>query len=457
MKKDFSEFKKHIKDKKIAVVGIGVSNEPLINMLINLGGNIVACDKRESLGALGEELEARGVKLSLGENYLEGTLDCEIIFRTPSLRPDNEYLLKAKERGAYITSEIAEFLKYCPGKVFGITGSDGKTTTTTLVYEILKAEGYKVFLGGNIGSPLFNRIEEIGKDDYVVVELSSFQLMDVENSPEVSAITNLSPNHLDIHKNMEEYIDSKKNIFLHQNEDGLVILNMDNEITLSMKDEVKGDLRLFSLSSNEAFSHLEGEDLIVNGSRVCSIDEVKLPGMHNIDNLLTAFAVVYGTASIESMRKVATTFMGVEHRIEFVREINGVKFYNDSIASSPTRTAAGLKSLRKDVILIAGGYDKKIPFDELAKAGVGIVKTLIVMGNTKEKIRAAFEKELEARGASLNIIEAECLEDAVKKAWNASTSGDIITMSPACASFDMFKNFEERGNKFKEIVNRIEG
>lgn len=396
-----------------------------------------------------------GVALTLGEEYLEGILDCDVIFRTPSLLPTNEHLKRAAQNGAYITSEMAEFLKYCPAKVFGVTGSDGKTTTTTLIYEILKAQGHNVFLGGNIGNPLFNEIENITKDDYAVVELSSFQLMGCNYSPDVSVITNLSPNHLDIHKDMDEYINAKTNIFSHQEHSDIVVLNKDNDITYGMKDVVKSRLRMFSRKKNDVFAHLDGENLVINGKTVCSIEEVKLPGMHNIENLLAAFAAVYDYASIESMRKVATTFTGVAHRIEFVREINGVKFYNDSIASSPTRTVAGLKSFKQKVILIAGGYDKKIPFQELAVEGLDRVKILVVMGMTKDKIKKAFEEEMSKRNVKIPIIEAVSLEDAVEKAYQASEKGDIITLSPACASFDMFKNFEDRGNRFKEIVKSI--
>lgn len=452
---DFNEFKEYIKDKRAAVVGIGVSNTPLIKMLVRLGARVNACDKKSDIGGMAKELRDMGVNLYLGEGYLEGTLEADIIFRTPSMRPDNPYLKKAKERGAYVTSEMAEFIKYCPCNMIGVTGSDGKTTTTTLIYEMFLAYGKRVFLGGNIGNPLFYRIEDIGKDDYVVAELSSFQLMDVSLSPNISIVTNLSPNHLDIHKDMEEYIESKKNIFLHQDEKGLLILNKDNEITNSMIKEAKGEVRTFSLKNKDAYAHLEGENLFVNGKRVCSIDEVKLPGMHNIDNLLTAFAAVDGYVSIEAMRDVATTFMGVEHRIEFVREINGVKFYNDSIASSPTRVVAGLKSFNQKVILIAGGYDKMIPFDELAKEGLEKIKALVLMGLTKKKIRDAFENEMKLKNKELTIIEADSLEDAVNKAYEISNKGDIITLSPSCASFDMFKNFEDRGNKFKEIVMNL--
>lgn len=455
MKHSFDEFKKLVKDKDVAVVGVGVSNTPLIKMLIRLGARVTACDKKEDLGSMENELKSLGVRLYLGKDYMEGVLGCSVIFRTPSLRPDNEYLQKARKNGAYITSEILEFLKYCPAKVFGVTGSDGKTTTTTLVAEMLKANGNRVFLGGNIGTPLFDKIEEIKSSDFVAVELSSFQLMDCNASPDIAAITNISPNHLDIHTDMEEYINSKKNIFLHQDSNGIVILNKDNEITCSLRNEVKNNVRMFSIKDKDAFAYLQGEDLMISGTKICEINEVKLPGMHNIQNLLTAFCTVYGYASIDSMRKVATTFTGVEHRMEFVREINGVKIYNDAIGTSPTRTISNLKHFKHNVILIAGGYDKNIPFDELAREGFSSIKTLVLMGNTKDKIKKAFEDEMKIRNEKLPIIIADSLEDAVNKSLEAAAAGDVITLSPACAAFDMFKNFEEKGKKFKEIVMNI--
>lgn len=455
MRRDFSEFKNYIRGKRTAVVGIGVSNRPLIKKLVELGALVTACDKREDLEGFEEELKAVGVNLSLGENYLDGVIGSEVVFRTPSMRPDNEYLMKARSGGAYITSEIQEFLKYCKARLIGVTGSDGKTTTTTLISEILKEEGKRVYIGGNIGTPLFDKLDEINETDYAVMELSSFQLMDCVYSPDVAVITNLSPNHLDIHKGMEEYVESKKNIFLHQGENDIVVLNRDNDITLGMKEEVKGTLRMFSRKHEDVFAFLKGEEITVNGKKVCKTGEVKLPGMHNIENLMTAFAAVYDYASVQSMRKVALNFAGVAHRIEFVREIKGVRFYNDSIASSPTRTVAGLKSFKEKVILIAGGYDKKIPFDELASEGIERIKTLVLMGNTKSKIRAAFEEEMKRTGIKLDIIEAESFEDAVYKANQSADSGDIVTLSPACASFDMFKNFEERGDRFKELVNKL--
>lgn len=450
----FEEFKSNIKGKKVAIVGAGVSNTPLIKMMIDLGANVVVCDKKESLGEYEDELRRDNVELFLGPDYLEGTKSVDIIFRTPSLMPTNPYIQEAIKRGAYVTSEMGEFLKYCKGKIIGITGSDGKTTTTTLVYEMLKKQGYNVFLGGNIGNPLFHKIEEIKEDDFVVIELSSFQLIDVKYSPDRAIITNITPNHLDIHKDMQEYIDAKKNIFTNQ-ENTVVVLNVDNDITRDIANSIDNKIvRTFS-RKQKAFAYLNGDLLTVNENEVCKADEVKLPGMHNIENLLAAFAVVYDYVSIDTMRYIAMNFAGVEHRIEFVREINGVKFYNDSIASSPARTLAGLKSFKQKVILIAGGYDKNIPFEPLAEEGIEHIKCLVLIGKTKEKIKNAFVKTMNERKIDLDIVEATTLEDAVLKAFEKADKGDIITLSPACASFDMFKNFEERGRIFKEIVNKI--
>lgn len=452
MKPNFIEFINFIKDKNVAVVGIGVSNTPLIKMLVRLGARVTGCDKKEDLGEIGNELRNLGVKLVLGQNYMEGVLEASVIFRTPSLRPDNEYLQKAKAKGAYITSEMVEFLKYCPAKILGITGSDGKTTTTSLVAEMLEQEGLKVYLGGNIGTPLFDKIEEIKPEDYVAVEISSFQLMDCNVSPDVAVITNLSPNHLDIHKGMEEYIESKINIYLHQDSNGIVILNKDNEITNNLSKEIKNTIRMFSRKTTDVFAYLNGEELYVKGNRVCNMKDIKIPGMHNVENLLAAFCTVYDDVSVDTMREVATTFTSVEHRIEFVREINGVEIYNDAIGTSPTRTINNLKHFKQNVILIAGGYDKNIPFDELAREGLDSLKALVLIGATRDKIKAAFEKEMKLRNKQLPIMIADTLEEAVYKSLSISRAGDVITMSPACAAFDMFPNFAEKGKRFKEIV-----
>lgn len=458
MKRNFDDFKNFIRGKKTAVVGIGISNTPLIDFLLQLGAQVSAFDRKKEneLGKFATEFRKKGVNLVLGESYLDNLKGFEVIFKTPSMRIDSPALVSARENGAYITSEMEEFVRYCPAKIYGITGSDGKTTTTTLVYNMLKQQGYKTWVGGNIGTPLFSNIEEISKEDRVVLELSSFQLMTMNVSPEIAIVTNLSPNHLDIHKDMDEYVQAKKNIFKHQEEADLLILNKDNEITNSMEGESKGRVILFSIKEDsEEGSYFKNNKLYIKGKEVCDLSEIKLKGMHNVENLLAAFCAVSEDVEINSMRKVAVTFAGVEHRCEFVTEIEGVKYYNDSIASSPSRTLAGLNAFEKPVILIAGGYDKKIPFEPLAEEGYSRIKTLILIGATKYKIKEAFDNIIREKNLELSIIIEDTLEAAIYKAKEIAASGDIVTLSPACASFDMFANFEIRGNAFKDILRKI--
>lgn len=459
MKEDFSRFKNFIKNKKTAVVGMGISNRPLIHYLIELGAEVTAFDKknREQIGAdIADSFEKDGVKLILGDNYLDYLSGFEVIFKTPSMRIDSPALVKAQKDGAYITSEMEEFVKYCPAKVIGVTGSDGKTTTTTLIYSILKKEGYKAWVGGNIGTPLFAEIENIKENDRVVLELSSFQLMTMKVSPDTSVITNLSPNHLDIHKDMNEYIEAKKNIFKYQNKDGITILNLDNDITFGMAEEPIGEVRKFSTKQRvENGAYFEDGKLYVKNKFVCNKEDIIIKGMHNVQNYLAAFCATVDDVGIQSMKAVAESFKGVEHRSEFIREINGVKYYNDSIASSPTRTLASITAFEKPVILIAGGYDKHIPFEPLAERGYDKIKLLILLGATKDKIKAVFDKVIKEKNIELPIIVVSSLEEAANVAKEKAVSGDIVTLSPACASFDLFPNFEVRGNKFKEIIRNL--
>ena len=456
--REFKEFKSFINGKNVAVVGIGVSNIPLINFLVKLGAKVTAFDMKEEneLGKIASEFKSKGVKLELGKGYLEKLTGFEVVFKTPSMRIDCEALVRAKNEGAYITSEMEEFVKYCKGKIYGVTGSDGKTTTTTIISKLLEAQGYKTWVGGNIGTPLFSNIEEINADDMVVLELSSFQLMTMDSPIDVAVVTNLAPNHLDMHKDMQEYIDAKKNIFLYQNEDNVLVLNRENEITYGFEKEAKGHVREFSskrVITNG--SYYKDGTLYLEGKEVCKKNDIVIKGMHNVENYLAAFIATKDDVEIETMKKVAETFAGVEHRCELVREIDGVKYYNDSIASSPTRTLAGLFAFEKKVILIAGGYDKHIPFEPLAEQGYPFIKEIILMGDTRYLIKEAFDKLKDEKGIEVPSIMVNSLEEAVIKAKEIAKEGDIITLSPACASFDMFPNFAVRGNKFKEIVNNI--
>ena len=458
MKKDFREFKRFILGKKVAVVGIGVSNIPLINFLLELGATVTAFDKKskEELGEVATDFNNKGVKLELGEGYLDNLNGFDVVFKTPSMRIDSESLVKVKEEGTYITSEMEEFVRYTKGKVYGITGSDGKTTTTTIISKLLEEQGYKTWVGGNIGTPLFSQIENINEDDRVVLELSSFQLMTMSEEIDIAICTNLAPNHLDMHKDMQEYIEAKKNVFLYQSSNDLLIVNRENEITHGFEKEAKGIVKEFS-SKREIINGAYYKDgiLYVEGKEVCKKDDIVIKGMHNVENYLAAFIATKDDVSVEIMKKVAENFAGVEHRCELVREIDGVRYYNDSIASSPTRTLAGIKAFDKKVIVIAGGYDKHIPFEPLAYEGYDYIKELILIGATKDKIKAVFDKLEQEKGIKTTIKMAESLEDAVKIAKERAKPGDIITLSPACASFDMYPNFMVRGNKFKDIVKGL--
>lgn len=458
MKSDFNEFKVFIKGKKVGVLGIGVSNIPLINFLLELGAEVTAFDKKDEtqLGDIGKDFINKGVKLSLGEDYLSRLKGFDVIFKTPGMRIDLPELVNAKNEGAHITSEMEEFVKYCPAKIYGITGSDGKTTTTTIVSKLLIEEGFKTWVGGNIGSPLFSNIEEITTKDRVVLELSSFQLMTMKEKIDKVIVTNITPNHLDMHKGMDEYVDAKKNIFKYQEKEDLLVLNIDNEITKSFISEAKGHVKTFSSKEElKDGAYLRDGYLYIRDKKIINKDEIVIKGTHNIENYLAAFLVTEDEVSIESMINVARNFKGVAHRCELIREVEGVKYYNDSIASSPTRTLAGLKAFDEKVILIAGGYDKHIPFEPLAQEGHEYIKELILLGATKYKIKEVFDKIKEDKGINVPVNIVESLEEAVKKAKDIAKDGDIVTLSPACASFDMFTNFEIRGNKFRDIVNSI--
>lgn len=450
MKSDFNEFKVFIKGKKVGVLGIGVSNIPLINFLLELGAEVTAFDKKDEtqLGDIGKDFINKGVRLSLGEDYLSRLKGFDVIFKTPGMRIDLPELVSAKNEGAHITSEMEEFVKYCPAKIYGITGSDGKTTTTTIVSKLLIEEGFKTWVGGNIGSPLFSNIEEITTKDRVVLELSSFQLMTMKEKIDKVIVTNITPNHLDMHKDMDEYVDAKKNIFKYQGKEDLLVLNIDNEITKSFISEAKGCVKTFSSKEElKDGAYLKDGYLYIRDKKIINKDEIVIRGTHNIENYLAAFLVTENEVSIESMVNVARNFKGVAHRCELIREVEGVKYYNDSIASSPTRTLAGLKAFDEKVILIAGGYDKHIPFEPLAQEGHEYIKELILLGATKYKIKEVFDKIKEDKGIDIPVNIVESLEEAVKKAKDIAKDGDIVTLSPACASFDMFTNFEIRDRK----------
>ena len=457
---DFEAYLTALRGKTVSVIGIGVSNRPLIEKLLEKGVAVTARDKKESLGELGAELAAQGCKLKLGEDYLKDIHE-DVIFRTPGLRPDVPQLAAAVANGSMLTSEMEEFFRVCPCPIIAVTGSDGKTTTTTIIAELLAAEGVTVHKGGNIGRALLPIIEEVKDDDAAVVELSSFQLISMRKSPDVAAITNIRPNHLNVHKDMQEYIDSKANLLLHQNAFSRAVLSYDNETARDLSPLVRGQLAYFS-----RFEKPENGAFLADNGMLCYNDygkvteildmkDIKIPGMHNVENYLTAIAVTWGKVKPETVRKIAKEFGGVEHRIEFVRELDGVKYYNNSIASSPTRVIACLNTFPQKQIMIMGGSDKGISFEPMADLVCEKVKLLILMGQTKEKIKAAVEASSKFADSGLEIIIVNDMAEAVNTARAKAKEGDIVSLSPACASFDMYRMFEDRGNHFKSLVNAL--
>lgn len=449
----FTQYFHSLKDKKIAVLGLGVSNRPLVRLLLDFGCQVTGCDKtpREKLDGEVLELEKAGCTLHVGENYLDG-VEADVVFRTPGMHPANPAIQALVSRGAQVTSEMEVFFEVCPCTILAVTGSDGKTTTTTLVSEMLKAEGKTVWLGGNIGTPLLPLVRQMKPSDFAVVELSSFQLMDMKRSPARAVITNLAPNHLDIHKDMAEYVQAKTNIFHYQDENGILILNADNPITAAFRGNGK---TLFFSRQKEADVCLADGVICRHGEKVLKTSEILIPGVHNVENYMAAIAMVDGLVSDETIRQVARTFGGVEHRIELVRVKDGVRFYNDSIASSPSRTIAGLRSFPEKVILIAGGYDKHIPYDVLGPEICAHVKKLFLGGATGEKIRQAVISCPEYDPKALEITDCGSFEPAVRAAAAAAKAGDVVLMSPASAAFDQFKNFMVRGDFYKRLVKEL--
>ena len=458
-----NEYISSIRDKTIAVLGIGISNLPLIELLCQEGCSVTACDRRtmDQLGETGEHLISIGAKLRLGADYLEG-LSEELIFRTPGLMPFDSHLVAAQKNGSMVTSEMEVFFSLCPCHIFAVTGSDGKTTTTTLISEILKAAGYRVHLGGNIGTPLLCKLPDMLPEDLVVLELSSFQLHSMTCRPHTAVITNLSPNHLDKHKDFQDYIDAKSWIFRNQHAEDRLILNANDPHTPYYASKAHSRISYFSDAKpiQNGCVCEDGEIYLISDQKrtfIMKSHEIRIPGEHNVQNMLAAFEAVRDYAAPEICRKVAKEFAGVPHRLEEIRILHGVTYINDSIASSPTRTIAGLHALKTKPIVIAGGYDKHLPFDELGEAFCELAKAVVLTGDTSDKIYASIHAALARRPDcdTFPVYRAGSLEEAVIQASSIAESGDIVILSPACASFDHFRNFEERGNLFRQYVMEL--
>ena len=455
------EFNNYIKFRKVAVIGLGVSNLPLLDYLHEKKAKVTVFDQR-TIDQIPKEvmdiITQNSFEFSLGENYLSKLQGFDLILRSPSCLPTIPELVAEAERGALVTTEIELLIKMCPAKIIGVTGSDGKTTTTSLIYAILKEAGYNTWLGGNIGIPLFTKLPEMESDDIVVLELSSFQLMEMNVSPSISVITNITPNHLNIHKDYEEYIDAKKNIFKYQDENGILVLNYDNEITKECGKEANGKVIYFSSQEKLENGYIVDEGVIKeceDGVRkhIMECKSAKLRGIHNYQNICTALAATKTLVDTEKAVETIKEFNAVEHRLEFVREVNGIKWYNDSASSSPTRTISGINAFEgEEIILIAGGYDKNLDYTPLAKPVVDNVKALILMGQTSNKIFDAVTIEIEKQNKNVKIYMCNSLQEVMDTARRIANPGQVVLFSPGSASFDMFKNAYDRGNQFKNLV-----
>ena len=438
--------------KRVHLAGIGgVSMSPLAEVLHSMGLSVQGSDMNDSPAV--EHLRALGIPVAIG-HAADNLGDADFVVRTAAIHDDNPEISGAVARGIPVFERAQAWGAIMHGyrNALCISGTHGKTTTTTLISEMLKAEGKTVWLGGNIGTPLLPLTRQMKETDLAVVELSSFQLMDMKRSPQRAVVTNLAPNHLDIHKDMQEYVDAKKNIFRYQDGSGLLVLNADNDITAAFRGN--GTTRFFS-RKGMAYVCIEDGVICRNGEPILPTKDILIPGVHNIENYMAAITVVEGLVSDETIRHVAKTFGGVEHRIELVRVKDGVRFYNDSIASSPSRTIAGLRSFPEKVILIAGGYDKHIPYDVLGPEICAHVKKLFLGGATGPKIREAVESCPEYDPNTLKIVDCGSFEPAVRAAAAAAKPGDVVLMSPASAAFDQFKNFMVRGAFFKKLVKEL--
>ncbi len=466
------KFFDNLKGKKVAFVGMGVANVPCAEFMARLGAEVYACDQRnkEYIGIeICEKLEKLGVKFSLGDSYLDILPDMDLVFRSHGILPfQNPWIGECIERGQKITTEMEIFFKLCPAKIFAVTGSNGKTTTTTLIAKMLEKQGRKVYLGGNIGKALMPELETITENDIAVVELSSFQLLTMGNlvhSPDVAVVTNIECTHQDHHISLDEYVDAKRNILIYQNADCRTILNADCDYSIGsrvyhdMRFDVRGRLFEFSIKhpvENGAYMKDNGDIVYRENDEetyVMNKNDIIIPGTHNIENYCTAISAVWGMVDVENIKSIAQTFGGVEHRIEFVREYNGIRYYNDSIATSPSRVISGLKAFGKKIIVIMGGSDKGNDMSEMVPYILKYVKLLVLNGATAEKIYDTIISDENYKNSDIKIVKTDYLENALNIAKEKAQSGDVVTICPACPAFDQFKTFEYRGRKFKELVN----
>ncbi len=446
---------------KATLIGLGTrTNVALARFLVSRGALLTISDRKPA-DQLRQEIALLGdlpVRLSLGANRVEDTVGADVVFVTPGAPRDLPAVVAAVEKGVPVSSEIELLFALCPAPIVGITGSSGKSTTTTLVGEIMLAAGLTVYVGGNLGTPLIDKIDDLRPSDWIVLELSSFQLEAMRRSPHVAAILNITPNHLDRHPSMEHYAESKRNIIRNQSADDWAILGYANDLTRAYGrscaarrlyfgvDEVEGDGAF--CADGAVWLRLGGER-----RRVLDLAEIRLRGRHNLENVTAAVAITAAVGvPVEAMRHVTASFAGIEHRLEPVRTIDGVQFVNDSIATAPERAAAALRSFAEPVVLLAGGRDKHLPLDEFAQLVRARVRDLVLFGEAAGLLEEALGR---AGAPPPPIHHVSNLAEAVPLAAALAAPGDVVLLSPAFTSYDQFRDFEERGREFKRLVNEL--
>lgn len=459
------EFNTYLKGHSVALVGLGVSNIPLIDYLHDVGAIVTVFDIKpiEYIDrSIIEKIIKYGMEYYFGPDYLDELDEFDVIFRSPTVFPTQPDIMREARRGAIVTTEVEMFIELCPCKVIGVTGSDGKTTTASLIYEILKQSGYNVYLGGNMGAPLFSKIYDIKPDDIVVLELSSYQLMDMKISPNISIITNLSSFSNKLHSSYEEYIQATKKIFENQTSEDTVILNYDCEVSKDLAIDAPGKVIFYSSNNKIPNGYLVDGDIIKtceNGLRKHLMDTKKmiLKGTHNFENATAAYIATKDFVDTDNQIKIINNFEGVPHRLEIAKELpNRIIWYNDSASEYPNRTIAALNSFPgRNIILIAGGHDKKLDYTELGKEIVKHCNGAVLLSQTSDKIAKSIEKSLVGAKKDFELNRCTTLYEAVNIAKRMSKTGDIILFSPASSSLDSFKNYVERGEIFKGLVKEI--
>ena len=449
----------NLTNKKIAVLGLGIEGRDVCEYLLKQGArNITVFDRKTAVELEQIYKQFKGLKsleFKLGQNYLkDGLVDFDIIFRSPAFKLSMPEIVEAKKAGATISSATKLFFDFCPAKIIGVTGTKGKGTTATLIYQILKKAKKQAFLAGNIGQPVLSILPKLSKESWVVLELSSFQLIDMTKSPHLAVVLFVSSEHLDYHQNTQEYIEAKSNIVRHQKSSDFAILNADDPTSSSFASLTPAKIYCFSRSRKVNGGYVEADKIFLFDKEIGGVSKLKLRGAHNWDNVCAAItASRLGGADINSIEKTVFSFSGLEHRLELVRKYKGVSFYNDSFSTTPETAIAAIRAFKEPIILIAGGSEKGSNYTELGKEiAHSLVKCLILIGQIAEQIKQA---ALRGGYKGKIIFQPGKMKEIVRKAFAEAKTGEVVLLSPACASFDMFKNYKDRGSQFKKYVRSL--